>query len=671
MRPALTLIACCAALLIVAPAGASAATLYAATAGGSGNGTLYRLNAQGGTPAAVGVIGYAVTGLAVDPTTGVLYGSTTANSTASPNSIIRIDKNTGAGTLVGPTGNTNHAIADIAFDSTGQLWGWSEETDELVSINKATGALTIVGSNIGSEGDGMDFDSGGTLYGMFNGASGDLFTVDTTTGDATVVTSLSGAPLPSGNMPAASFGCDGSTLFALDGLNGNPQVSLVTVNTTTGAMTTIGDVTNNTDGLAWDCTPFGTLYGATGGNGDDSITNSGVLYTLNPATGAANAIGSIGFGVTGLAIQPSTGVLYASTTTNSLNSPNSIITINKSTGAGTLVGPTGDTSGIADLAFDTLGTLWGWSEDGDELVTIDLATGAATHIGGSNSLGDGMGFEWFGNLFGMFFGDSGKIDQVNLSSGARTPGPTLTGSPYGDRSIPGASYACDGVTLYAIDGLRITPPLANLVIVDVATGAITNIGQTANQMDAVEWDCFGPFTSGGGGGSITPPVVTGVSPASGTPGSFVGISGNGFSQATQVLFGSTPTSFVIDSFDHISAVVPPGSGTVDVHVVNPAGTSATSAADTFTYTGTPPGPGVIPPLPATCPRVPDLSRRTIRGARRKMDRAGCNVPLRVGRRVPIKPNRRRRVKSQTPAPGASTSGPVTINMGYLPALRGR
>jgi hypothetical protein len=108
-----------------------------------------------------------------------------------------------------------------------------------------------------------------------------------------------------------------------------------------------------------------------------------------------------------------------------------------------------------------------------------------------------------------------------------------------------------------------------------------------------------------------------------------------------------------------------------VRVTNPNGTSATSAADQFTYTGAgavpAPGPAVVPPvLAATCPRVPDLSRRTIRGARRYMDRAGCNVPLRVGRRVPLRQNRRRRVKSQTPAPGTATAGPVTINMGYLP-----
>ncbi len=64
----------------------------------------------------------------------------------------------------------------------------------------------------------------------------------------------------------------------------------------------------------------------------------------------------------------------------------------------------------------------------------------------------------------------------------------------------------------------------------------------------------------------------------------VRIGGQGFTGATAVKFGGTDaTSFTVDSDGQITAVVPAGSGTVDVTVTGPDGTSTTSAADQFTY----------------------------------------------------------------------------------------
>jgi hypothetical protein len=101
------------------------------------------------------------------------------------------------------------------------------------------------------------------------------------------------------------------------------------------------------------------------------------------------------------------------------------------------------------------------------------------------------------------------------------------------------------------------------------------------------------------------PVVTGLSASSGAAGSTVTVTGQNFSGAAghlQVLFGSTPaTSVTVVDDGHVQAVVPAGSGTVDVRVqsgvadpndpsnVNSPifgyGISATSAADQFTYGG--------------------------------------------------------------------------------------
>ncbi len=62
------------------------------------------------------------------------------------------------------------------------------------------------------------------------------------------------------------------------------------------------------------------------------------------------------------------------------------------------------------------------------------------------------------------------------------------------------------------------------------------------------------------------------------------ITGSGFSGASAVTFGTVPAqSFTVDSSTEITAVSPAGSGTVDVRVTTPVGTSASSAADQFTY----------------------------------------------------------------------------------------
>jgi hypothetical protein len=83
------------------------------------------------------------------------------------------------------------------------------------------------------------------------------------------------------------------------------------------------------------------------------------------------------------------------------------------------------------------------------------------------------------------------------------------------------------------------------------------------------------------------PVVLGITPLSGptTGGTTVTIIGTGLIEATAVSFGGTSaTLFQVNPDGSITAVSPTGSaGTVDVTVTTPAGTSATSAADQFTY----------------------------------------------------------------------------------------
>ena len=84
------------------------------------------------------------------------------------------------------------------------------------------------------------------------------------------------------------------------------------------------------------------------------------------------------------------------------------------------------------------------------------------------------------------------------------------------------------------------------------------------------------------------PTVTAITPNSGpnAGGTKVTITGANLTGASRVMFGTNQaTSFKVKS-GTITAVSPSGStGTVAVTVTTPAGTSASVAADDFTYTG--------------------------------------------------------------------------------------
>jgi hypothetical protein len=123
----------------------------------------------------------------------------------------------------------------------------------------------------------------------------------------------------------------------------------------------------------------------------------------------------------------------------------------------------------------------------------------------------------------------------------------------------------------------------------------------------------GPMDGGDGGAAwvfVRPPtiyrapIVTSIAPNSGPAagGTSVTITGSNFRleaaplaalqpQSHKVIFGSTPAaSYTVNSATSITATSPAGTGTADVTVTTAGGTSATSAADQFTYQS---GPGAV------------------------------------------------------------------------------
>ena len=74
-----------------------------------------------------------------------------------------------------------------------------------------------------------------------------------------------------------------------------------------------------------------------------------------------------------------------------------------------------------------------------------------------------------------------------------------------------------------------------------------------------------------------------------------------------------PRTVTADSGTQITVTSPPGKGTVDITVTTPAGTSAATAADNFTYTAAPPPPPPPPPAPPMLTGVSPASGSTAGG----------------------------------------------------------
>jgi hypothetical protein len=120
-------------------------------------------------------------------------------------------------------------------------------------------------------------------------------------------------------------------------------------------------------------------------------------------------------------------------------------------------------------------------------------------------------------------------------------------------------------------------------------------------------DAGGANTTANGRATVSPvpiPVVTGVNPVSGPTagGTSVTIAGSSFTGTTGVHFGpNAGTNVKVLNSGQITAISPPGTGTVDVTVTTPNGTSTTNSADLFTYIApAPPPPGSSP---ASAPAV--------------------------------------------------------------------
>lgn len=166
----------------------------------TGSSNIYTIDKTTGVKTLVGASGVSITGLAYDVTTTTLFASVYANSA---NSLYAINTGNGVGTLVAPV-NTAGLVIGIACNNNGDLYGVTLD-DSLVMINKTSGAVTTIGAlgvDINYAQDIAYDRDNNKLYGTLYTNTGILAEINTTTGAATTLATF-GAELTGFAIPYA------------------------------------------------------------------------------------------------------------------------------------------------------------------------------------------------------------------------------------------------------------------------------------------------------------------------------------------------------------------------------------------------------------------------------------------------------------------------------------
>jgi hypothetical protein len=175
----------------------------------------------------------------------------------------------------------------------------------------------------------------------------------------------------------------------------------------------------------------GTAYG---------ITGSSTLYSIDISTGLTASIGSLGVGANALTFDNSGTTLYAA-------GGGTLYTVNTGDGSATSLGGIGSSyASSGDLAFDSLGILYGTSSSGpgDSLFSIDpggVAGSLGTLIGaildGATNISSVFGLAFADNiLFGLTSGND--LYSLNRATAAATSlgSYAISGQTFGATVIP-------------------------------------------------------------------------------------------------------------------------------------------------------------------------------------------------------------------------------------------
>lgn len=190
-------------------------------------------------------------------------------------SLYTIDDSTGAATLIGSTGVT---LTDIAFSGS-TLYGVTY--NDFYTVNPETGMSTLVGSTGYSGVNTLDVDKDGTIYSA-DFLTRELLTINPATGAATVVGSF-------GSFGSSGlFGFGGGLAFGQDGtLYGTFYCGvgdcLAIIDPLSGNATKVGDINNTYVGIFGLEFKQDILYG---------VSPTGQVLTIDTSTGAGTLVGT-------------------------------------------------------------------------------------------------------------------------------------------------------------------------------------------------------------------------------------------------------------------------------------------------------------------------------------------------------------------------------------------
>lgn len=230
-----------------------------------------------------------------------------------------------------------------------------------------------------------------------------------------------------------------------------------------------------------------TLYGIAFEGPDGPAT----LHTINPATGAATAVGAVGFERCSGMDFGLDGVLYAACERSDGSDTPVLVSVDLTTGVGTEIGPTGLTGAVSDLSFRADGVLFAYDATNNpdhSLFTINTNTGAGTLVGDTGldfAGGNAMAFDLTGDLYHSQFTDGPGPDLNTLDPATGLP--TFVGQ-LTDVTGRFSAFETDPATgeLYAVlnEGAGGSGP-TSLAIVDPVGLGVTLIGLTENTLDAI------------------------------------------------------------------------------------------------------------------------------------------------------------------------------------------
>ena len=322
----------------------------------SGYVSMYTINPTTGALASIGPpvssLDYDAVSVTVDPFGKFVYVANGGDGFTSDGSVAMytINATTGALTFTGaisgncpglcvPLSVAVHPSGKFAYVPNG---GGLSNGVAIYTINTTTGALTSMGTiAVGGFAVSVAVHPSGKFAYVATasdtpGSAGNvsMYTIDATTGALTSIGTIAAGTIPA--LPAPiSIAVDPTGTFAYVANSGSNDVSMYTINATTGALTSIGMIATGTDPVSVAVDPAGEFAYVT-----NSGSNDVSMYTINATSGTLTPIGTIAVGSTpnSIAIHPSGKFAYV---TNYNSNEVSIYSIEAATGALTLIGTIG------------------------------------------------------------------------------------------------------------------------------------------------------------------------------------------------------------------------------------------------------------------------------------------------------------------------------------------